>query len=345
VPAARPPDLEIVSLGSEPRTLLRYQPVVGTKQRLQVTIDLEVGAGDMGGPLPSLVMTLAVSVDGKTPAGQAKVHAAIENVVAVDQGKSKISAASLGPVLEPLKGIGFDALLTPEGRVSAATLDARARALPKMTQTSLGSLVDSFAQTLMPLPDVPVGPGAVWRTSRALNGNGLALTSVSSVSLTRVSGSTFEYTLDSTLHGDDQSIADSSGAGSGSAETGSAGSGSAGSGSAGSGSAAATGTSLVVKGITGRGSGKGTVDLVTLAATTELIADLQSEMTAPGETEATKMEMASMTRVRPIGSNEGLKINGPAPQVPVAPAGSGAPAGPSASGGSAVGPQGAQSAP
>ncbi len=303
VPAVRPPDLEIVSHGGEPRTLLRYRPAVGTKQRYEVTIDLEVGAGDMGGPLPTLVMTLAVSVDGTTPAGQAKLHASIENVVARDQPGSKVSSASLGPVLEPLKGIGFDALLTPDGRVSAATLDARARALPSTTQASLGSLVDSFAQTLMPLPDVPVGPGAVWRSSRALNGNGLVLTSVSSVSLTRVTGSTFEYTLDSTLHGNDQSIAEAGGGGSGSA--------------AGSGSGSATGSgsaaSLVVKGITGRGSGKGTVDLVTLAATTELIADLQSEMTAPGETAPTKMEMASMTKVRPLGDAPAdLKIESPA---------------------------------
>jgi hypothetical protein len=300
VPAAKPPDLEIVSHGGEPRTLLRYRPAVGTKQRLEVTIDLEVGAGDMGGALPSLVMTLAVSVDAVTPTG-AKLQAAIENVVARDQPSSKVSAASLGAVLEPLQGIGFDALLSPDGRLGAATLDARAKQLPTMTQTSLGSLVDSFSQTLMPLPDVPVGPGAVWRSSRPLNGNGLVLTSVSSISLTRVSGSTFEYTLDSTLHGDDQTIAEI--------------------GSAGSGSAAGSGGSLAVKGITGRGTGKGTVDLVTLSATTEMIADLQSEMTAPGETEPTKMEMASMTRVRPLGDvPEALKIEGPAPPVPVSPA-------------------------
>jgi hypothetical protein len=272
VPAATPPDLAIVSRGAEPRTLLRYRPQVGAERRLEVTIDMELDAGGMGGPLPSLVMTLVVNVDALLPNGQAKLHATIEGVTARDQEASKVSAASLTSFLEPMKGITFDAVLAPDGRVTATTLDAKGTQLPSKVQIPLGSLVDSFAQTLMPLPDVPVGAGAVWRSSRPLTRNGIELTAVNSISLTSVTGTTFSYTLDSSLHGADQTASDS---GSGSAR-------------------------VDVKGITGHGAGKGTVDLTTLAVTSELFAQLQAEMTSPGDVEPTKMEMATLSKVRPV---------------------------------------------
>jgi hypothetical protein len=268
-PPVSPPDLQMVSAGAEPRQLLRYHPVAGTTQKLEVAIDIELDAGGMGGPMPTLVMSLIVSVDAQLPTGAVKLHATIEGVVAQDVAESKVTAASLATTLEPMKGIGFDAILAPNGRLSTLALDVRAQQLPATTKTSLGSLVNSFEQTMMPLPEVPVGPGAVWRSSRPITRDGMKLTSVSSVTLESIKGTQFGYTIESTLHGDDQTARDGS-------------------------------DSVDVKDITGTGGGKGSVDLATLAVTSVLIAELRTKMSAPGDTEPTEITMATATKIRPL---------------------------------------------
>lgn len=263
------PDLQIVSAGGEPRELLRYRPVANTTQKLEVTIDIELDAGDMGGPMPTLVMTLAVNVGATLPTGQTTIRATIEGIAARDVPDSQVAASSLGPTLEPMKGIAFDAVLSPNGRLTGTSIEGRAQKLPTPTQTSLASLVNSFEQTLMPLPDVPVGPGAVWRNSRPITRNGMTLTAVNSVTLVSKTGSSISYTIDSTLHGADQSANEGS-------------------------------DTVDVKDITGTGGGMGTVDLTTLAVTSEITAELRTKMSAAGDAEPTPLTMATVTRVKPL---------------------------------------------
>jgi hypothetical protein len=268
-PAASPPDLQMVSAGAEPRVLLRYHPVAGATEKLEVSIDIELDAGGMGGPMPTIVMTLAVTVDAQLPTGATKLHATIEGVVARDVPGSKVEAASLATTLDPIKGLTFDAILSPNGRLTATSLDARAQKLPTSTQSSLASLVSGFEQTMMPLPDVPVGPGAVWRNSRPVSRDAMTLTAVNTVTLVSTKGSSITYSVDSSLHGADQQASEGS-------------------------------DSVKVEDITGSAAGKGTVDLGTLAVTSELLSELRTKMTAPGDVEPTEMTMATMTKVKPL---------------------------------------------
>lgn len=259
----------MVSAGAQPRQLLRYRPTPNTTQKLEVTIDIEVEAGDMGGPMPTLVMTLGVNVGAALPTGQSTLHATIESISARDVPKSEVQAASLTATLEPMKGLGFDTILSPNGRVTGTSLDARSQSLAQQTKMSLESLVNGFEQTLMPLPDVPVGPGAVWRNSRPITREGMTMTAVSSVTLVSISGSTFSYTIDSTLHGADQTAHDGS-------------------------------DSVDVKDITGTSGGKGSIDLATLAITSELGAELRTKMSAPGDAEPTPLTMTTVTKVKSL---------------------------------------------
>jgi hypothetical protein len=268
-PPVTPPEVHVVSAGAEPRQLLRYHPATGTTQKLEVSIDIELDAGGMGGPMPTLVMTLAVTVEGRLPTGAARLHATIEGVVAHDIPNSKVEAASLATTLEPMKGVAFEALLSPSGKLTGLAFDARAQKLAATAQTSLASLVSSFEQTMMPLPEVPVGPGAVWRNSRPITRDGMTLTAVSTLTLESVKGSSFSYSIESTLHGDDQSARDGS-------------------------------DTVDVKDITGTGGGKGTIDLGTLAVTSVLFAELRTKMSSPGDTAPTAMTMATATKVNPL---------------------------------------------
>jgi len=259
----------MVSAGGQPRQLLRYRPTPNTTQKLEVAIDIVLDAGDMGGPMPTLVMTLALNVGAVLPTGQTPLHATIEGIEARDVPQSQVQAASLTATLEPMKGVAFDTILSPNGRVTGTSVDARSKTLPAPTQMSITSLVNGFEQALMPLPDVPVGPGAVWRNSRLISRDGMTMTAVNSVTLVSVTGSTFSYAIDSTLHGDDQTARDGS-------------------------------DSVEVKDITGASGGKGSIDLTTLAITSELAAELRTKMSAPGDSEPTQLTMTTTTKVKSL---------------------------------------------
>ncbi len=264
-----PPDLQLVSAGNEPRQMLRYRAPAGTRQRLEVSIAAELSAGTMGGPMPTLVLTMSYAVDAVMPTGQMTLSATIDNVTAVDTPGSKVPAASLSTPLATLKGLVIHSVLAPNGRVTGSTIDRGTRTITPDMEQQLTSLVASFESTMMTLPDEPVGAGAVWRNSRPVNQNGLELKAVSSVTLVGVVGDVITYSLDTDIHGRDQSIKQSD-------------------------------ITIEVKDIVGNGGGKGTVDLAKLMVTSELAAEFRSEMRTEGDIEATKMEMATLMKVRPL---------------------------------------------
>ena len=76
--------------------------------------------------------------------------------------------------------------------------------------------------------------------------------------------------------------------------------------------------------ISGKGSGKGTVDLAKMAMTGELLAELGSDMSAQGE--STRMTMKMATRLSPAIAPERVLPPPPAGSAaPMSPAGSAAP--------------------
>src|SRR5689334_20450639 len=73
------PDLEIVSAGADPRTLLRYHLAAGTEQKLELAIAVQLQAGDLGGPMPTVVVQMTETVDAVMPSGQVLLHARIDS--------------------------------------------------------------------------------------------------------------------------------------------------------------------------------------------------------------------------------------------------------------------------
>lgn len=289
-PPPSPPDLQIVSAGDAPRQLLRYRVPAGATQKLEVEIDVDLKAGEMGGPMPTLVIAMTVSVIAVWPSGHMPLRATIDEVSARENPASSVPPVALSGPMEALEGLAIDAVLSPTGRLIGARIDPGAKQLPAALEGPMSSLVTSFEQTMMPLPDDPVGAGAVWRNSRRLTETGMQLTSVNSVAVTAIEGTTLTYALDTAIHGDDQTVVQGD-------------------------------LAVDIKDIVGSGAGKGTIDLATLAVTSETVAELRSVMTARGEDTPTPMTLTTQTRVRPASA--------PPAQVPDA----------------AAPPQGAQSAP
>lgn len=259
------PDLQIVSAGNEPRRLLRYQPTKGTKQQLEIAVDVDVTAGEMGGPMPTIVMTLALEVQDVLPTG-ARLSSTVIDATARDRDDTKVAPEALSGPLALLKGIVLTTTLMPNGRLYGTKLDTGTKKVPESAQSQLAALTASFDQLMMPLPDEAVGVGAVWRNSKPLEQNGLKMIAVNSVALTSIDGDKLGFELDTQVHGDDQTIKQGD-------------------------------LSVDIKDVTGTGGGSGTIDLRTLALTSELATEFRSAMQASGEGSATPMKMSITTRV------------------------------------------------
>ncbi|HEU4612606.1 MAG TPA: DUF6263 family protein [Kofleriaceae bacterium] len=265
-PSIEPPDLQIVSAGSAPRQLLAYQPVQGSSVTLDLAVDVSVSAGEMGGPMPTIVLTLSVAVDAALPVGT-MLRTTVVDAVARDRDDSRVPAVALGGPLGLMKGVVLTSMLTPSGRIVGTRVRTE-QALPDTAKSQLSALVANFDQLVMPLPREPVGVGAVWRNSRPLEQNGMRMTAVNSIELLGVTEHKLSYAIDTEVHGPDQSVSQG-------------------------------GMTIDITGITGTGRGKGTIDLRTLAVSSELTSNFRSSMKATGEGQALPMQMTVTTHVTP----------------------------------------------
>lgn len=261
-----PPDLQIVSAGNAPRHLLAYQPAAGSRVTLDLAVDVTVSAGDMGGPMPTIVLTLEVAVDAAMPIGT-MLRTTVVDAVARDRDDSRVPAVALGGPLGLMKGIVLTSMLTPSGRI-VGTHASTANPLPATAKSQLSALVANFDQLVMPLPHEPVGVGAVWRNSRPLEQNGMRMTSVNSIELTGLTDDKLSYAIDTEVHGPDQTVSQG-------------------------------GMTVEITDITGTGTGTGTIDLRTLAVSSDLTSQFRSSMKAGGETSALPMAMTITTHVAP----------------------------------------------
>src|SRR5512143_1350013 len=72
--AAEPANLQMVSAGNEPRKVLRYRIPKGTSQGLELSVDMNLTAGEMGGQLPTIAMSMLVAVEDVAPNGEMKLR-------------------------------------------------------------------------------------------------------------------------------------------------------------------------------------------------------------------------------------------------------------------------------
>jgi len=267
VPDVAPPDLQLVSAGNEPRQLLRYHAAKGASEKLELAIELDVSAGSVQSPMPTLVFALSLGVEDVLPDGRMKLRTTITDATARARDESNVVPGALGNALKGLDGIVIASTLSPAGRMTQTTVDTRTT--PEAIKTQLAALTSSFGQVTMTLPDEPVGVGAIWRSARPIEQSGMKLKAVNTITVTALDGAHLGFTVDTQVHGGDQSVKQDD-------------------------------VTVEIKDIVGTGTGKGTIDLATLATTSELSAELRSEMTATGESAATPMRMKMTTSVRSL---------------------------------------------
>jgi hypothetical protein len=145
-----------------------------------------------------------------------------------------------------------------------ARLDIGSRTLPPALAKQLENLRKSFEQVAMPLPDAPVGAGAIWIRTTPSEQGGLALVATTTITLAGVTNDRAEITTRTIVAGRDQAITEQ-------------------------------GTTIEVKHIAGTGTSTATVDLARMVMTGEITAELASDMSAEGQT--SRMTMKTRTKL------------------------------------------------
>ena len=261
-PSPSPSGVELVKPGAEPRQVVRYQLVKGVKSTIELAVDVELAAGSMGGPVPTLVMTMEIGADDVLPDGRMVVRSTVTKVVAHDRPGSKLSADTMSQQAGMLVGIGVVGTLSPNGTLSNAHLDFGAKVFPPEMQSQLGSLTKGFEKVALALPDQPVGAGAVWRTKKEIEESGAHMTAITTIELDAIDHATLALTRTAEVTGPDQTLQQ-------------------------------MGVEVTMKHISGKGTGKGKLDLSRMVFDGEMSDELHDELSGGGQTMPATMTMRS----------------------------------------------------
>lgn len=252
-------DLVVVTPGAPPQQLLRYHLVKGTKATVELELEAKLQAGELKSASPSLAFTLELAVDEVLEDGRMKLASTITELT-VRGAPDQPGVPHVASEATAIKGLAVTALLLPDGSITDVHANIGDKQLSDQAQAEVAQIVQAMPKLVMPLPSVPVGVGAKWRTSRGLGpASPLTLTSVTTIDLTGASHDVISYAVSSTVHGDDQVVKQD-------------------------------GVEVACKAISGTATGNGSFDLSKLAVNGALTAELHMDMTTGSD--QTSMTMA-----------------------------------------------------
>lgn len=261
--------IELVQPGVEPRRLLRYQLAAGTTSPLQLALDVDMKTVDQDVKLPTMVMAIDVSAAAVDPSG-AKLKLAVISASARSRDWDDPNEASVRVVMNRqanlLAGTVVTFSLTPDGHVKDSKLEAVGRDLSGPMQEQTTTLLQASEQLAMPLPDKPVGVGAIWKHRRTMKQNQLTLVTMTTVELTAIEGDVLTFKSTTEMTGADQTVTQGS-------------------------------ATSQVTAIRGSGSQTGTFDLGKAIVLAEAKATLGFEMSAEGQRRPMKLDI--VTRITP----------------------------------------------
>lgn len=271
--------VQVVTPGAEPRQVLQYRLAKGTKSLVELALDVDIDAGGQGGPLPTLVMSSEIVTDDVLPDGTFAIHTTILDISARTRTGSPVTAEQMTEQTQLMRGLILRGTLTPNGTLRDLAVDTSGKTLPPALTAQLATLSRSFQQVAMPLPLTPVGVGAQWLHTKMLDESGIKMTTATTVTLTAIDGDKLTFQSTTSVSGKDQSVTQAE-------------------------------TTIDLKNVSGKGSGKGTIDLSRMVMTGELVAEFGADMSAQGEN--TRMGMKMVTRITPTTAVSGSAGSGSA---------------------------------
>lgn len=191
----RPPRslVTVLDPGREPRVRLRYQPAVGSRQRLRLrsdtSIDLEVSGHRLfRRDVPPTDTVFDLVIKGRAADGSFDAQMIIDHTQAINwEGINPKAGADLRSSYEALRGLVVPIHIGARGQIDLA--DLRLPDAVTRERAQVLDLIRSAAAEIVLLPDEPVGVGARWRSERQLEpGQGTGASRVSEVKVVSLAG-------------------------------------------------------------------------------------------------------------------------------------------------------------
>lgn len=168
---------KLLSPGAEPRFTLRYKIPEGTKQAVDMVLDMDMnmsGAGMPGGDIkmPRMIMVNDIAVDKVGKDGAMNMVMTTTDIRLEDRpGSMGGLAGAMKAELDGMKGMRMTATLMPNGRTRNMKLDESSvteKVREQMKQTE--QMVDQMTTFL---PEEPVGVGATWEVEQTIRQQGM----------------------------------------------------------------------------------------------------------------------------------------------------------------------------
>jgi hypothetical protein len=190
-PAPSRPIVELLSVGAEPRQILRYKPAVKSKQTAIMTMNMQMALSIAGeavpiGNLPGTAITFETLVDRVDPNGDIHYQFRYTNVDLV--GSSQLPPAQRAQLLtqiQKLKGVRGTVVVDDRGQTKFGKFDLPPD-LDVADKKMLRQISNSVEQLSSPLPEPALGVGAKWRVLSTPKLNGMQIQQVTTFDLVSV---------------------------------------------------------------------------------------------------------------------------------------------------------------
>jgi hypothetical protein len=190
-----PPVVTLKQPGAEPRRELRLKPKPGDKQTMSMlmrtAIEMQI-AGMQNPPmkLPAMKMTMDMSVEGVAANGDISYKFVLSGADVVDEpGVNPQVANAIRTTLQSSKGMTGSGVMSNRGFNKGTKVDIPPNVAPELKQI-LEGMKDSFNQIAAPLPEEPIGAGAVWDVKMTIVQQGMTLEQVATYELISTKGDT-----------------------------------------------------------------------------------------------------------------------------------------------------------
>lgn len=155
------PGLTLLEAGAEPREALRYKIKEGTKDRVEMRLAIKSDLLEqIGMALPAFVGKVDAECTRVAESGTMSLSMTFVTFTIEDADSSPMGAM-MGPAMAEMEGTKSALEITPRGEVKAMQVPGMG-ALGRLGGTGGTGLVNPN-QTVVTLPEEPVGVGAKWR--------------------------------------------------------------------------------------------------------------------------------------------------------------------------------------
>jgi hypothetical protein len=177
VTAGNTNQLQIISLGVEPRQKVRFTPAANSKETMKMTMDFQMPrtSDTNDSSIPKMLMKMDVIVNKISPNGDIEYGYVYSDSRAIEDGKtpSKIIAI-MNKALKPMIGIRGDVLVGVNGVTKRHKIRFSPNLSPSM-KSSMNSSTKSIEQFSALRPMEPIGVGAKWIVKGPVESSGLTI--------------------------------------------------------------------------------------------------------------------------------------------------------------------------